>query len=393
VAPCSTSSLQPGRPSPKSPHAETISYFENGEDRPSSKKEIRIGIVGADAKASWAKVSHIPAIKGLPGLKLAAVATRHEQSAREAAGAFAADRWFSDPFAMIRDDRIDVITIAVKVPAHRELVLAALDAGKAVYCEAPLGRTVAETEEMATAVGSLPTAIGLQGRLNPAVRRAAQLVTSGTIGRPLNARIVATNAGFGPEWTSTLHYLDKASSGANHLTINAGHTLDVVEAVLGPITEVDSRTEILWPTVKLTDIGKESVRETVDHAAVLGKTRSGAVFTADINSGVALEDAHFSFEIRGSEGWLRLTGGHPHGFQAGHLKLTSNVAFAAPEEPAVSGGLMGAAINVGEIYAHLARDVRAGTNSAPGFEHALHNARLIEAVKRAAERGERQTVA
>jgi predicted dehydrogenase len=135
------------------------------------------------------------------------------------------------------------------------------------------------------------------------------------------------------------------------------------------------------------------VRETADHAAVLGKTRSGAVFTADINSGVALEDAHFSFEIRGSEGWLRLTGGHPHGFQAGHLKLTSNVAFAAPEEPAVSGGLMGAAINVGEIYAHLARDVRAGTNSAPGFEHALHNARLIEAVKRAAERGERQTVA
>jgi predicted dehydrogenase len=246
---------------------------------------------------------------------------------------------------------------------------------------------------MASAVGSLPTAIGLQGRLNPAVRRAAQLLSSGKIGRPLNARIVATNSGFGPEWTSTLHYLDTASSGANHLTINAGHTLDVVEAVLGPIVEVDSRTEILWPNVRLTDTGEESLREIADQVAVLGKTRSGAVFAADINAGVALEDAHFSFEIRGSEGWLRLTGGHPHGFQAGHLKLTSNVAFAAPEEPAVSGGLMGAAINVGEIYAHLARDVRAGTNSAPGFEHALHNARLIEAVKRAAERGERQTLA
>ena len=70
--------------------------------------------------------------------------------------AFGADRWFSDPFAMIRDDLIDLVTIAVKVPAHRELVLAALDAGKAVYCEAPLGRTVAETEEMASAVGSAP---------------------------------------------------------------------------------------------------------------------------------------------------------------------------------------------------------------------------------------------
>jgi len=71
--------------------------------------------------AGWAKMSHVPAIKSLPGLKLAAVATRNEQSAREAAQAFGADRWFDDPFAMIRDDRIDLITIAVNVPAHRDL--------------------------------------------------------------------------------------------------------------------------------------------------------------------------------------------------------------------------------------------------------------------------------
>jgi multidrug efflux pump subunit AcrB len=56
------------------------------------------------------------------------------------------------------------------------------------------------------------------------------------------------------------------------------------------------------------------------------------------------------------------------------------------------GGFMGAAINVGEVYAHLVRDIHAGTNSTPGFAHALHNARLIETVRRAAERGERQTV-
>lgn len=357
-----------------------------------TQKEIRVGIVGADAKASWAKVSHVPAINGLPGLKLAAVATRNEQSAREAAESFGADRWFSDPFVMIRDDRIDVITITVKVPAHRELVLAALDAGKAVYCEAPLGRTVAETEEMARAIRSHHTAIGLQGRLNPAVRRAAQLLFSGKIGRPLNARIISANLGFGPEWSSRYDYFNKASSGANHLTISVGHALDVVEAVLGPIIELDARTEILWPVVKLTDVGQESLREVADQVGVLGKTRSGAVFSADINGGVAPEDARFSFEIRGSEGWLSLTGGHPYGFQAGALNLTSNVAFLPPDEAAVSGGLMGAAINVGEIYAHLGRDVHAGTYSTPGFEHAVHNARLIEVVRRAAERGERQIV-
>ena len=68
-----------------------------------TQREIRVGIVGADAKASWAKISHVPAIKDLPGVRLAAVATRNERSAREAAEAFGADRWYSDPFAMIRD--------------------------------------------------------------------------------------------------------------------------------------------------------------------------------------------------------------------------------------------------------------------------------------------------
>jgi predicted dehydrogenase len=356
------------------------------------QKEICVGIVGANANNGWAKVSHVPAINGLPGLKLAAVATRNEQSAREAAEAFGAERWFSDPFAMIKDERIDVITISVKVPAHRGFVLAALDAGKAVYCESPLGCTVAEHEEMARAASSLHTAIGLQGRLNPAVRRATQLLSSGTIGQPLNARIVASNVGFGPELPSSYDYLNKTTSGANLLTISAGHTLDLVEALLGEIFEVDARTEILWPAVQLTDTGEKSVRETADHIDILGKTRSGAVFTADISGGAAPEDARFSFEIRASEGWLSLTSDHPYGCQAGDLKLISNIPFAAPDRAAVSGGFRGAAINVGEVYAELVRDLHAGTYNMLGFEHGLHNARLMDAVRRAGERGERQRV-
>jgi predicted dehydrogenase len=355
-----------------------------------TQREIRVGIVGANPKVSWAKVSHVPAINGIRGIKLAAVATRNEQSAREAAEAFGVDRWFSDPFAMIRDDQIDVITTSVKVSAHRELVLAALDTGKAVYCEAPLGRTVAEAEEIASAAGSLHTAIGLQGRLNPAVRRAAELLSSGKIGRPLNARIVAATSGFGPKLASAHDYFNKTSSGANLMTIPGGHTLDAVEAVLGPIIEVEARTEILWPSVTLTDTGEESERETADHVGILGKTGSGAVFTVEINGGVAPEDARFSFEIRGSEGWLRLTSDHPYGLQAGDLTLASNIPFGPPDVAKVSGGFMGAAINIGEIYSHLIRDLHSGTYTTPGFKHAAHNARLIDAVSRAAERGVRQ---
>lgn len=358
-----------------------------------SEHGLRVGIVGADTKASWAKVSHVPAVQGLPGLRLAAVATRHEATAREAAEAFGAEHWFADPSEMVRSNAVDLVTVAVRVPAHRELVLAALAAGKAVYCEAPLGRSVAEAEEMAAAAAGRFAAIGLQARRNPAARRAAELIAAGAIGRPLNARVVSTSAGFGPELPAAYDYFNKADSGANLSTITAGHTLDLIEAVLGPVAEVDAREAILWPRVKLIDTGAVAERETADQLAVLGLTRSGCVFTVDVNGGVAPEDVRFVFEVRGSAGWLSLTGGHPYGFQAGDLRLEASAAFDPPEPPAVSGGLMDAAINVGEVYAQLARDLRGGTHHIAGFDHALRNSRLIEAVGRAAESGERQTVA
>ena len=162
--------------------------------------------------------------------------------------------------------------------------------------------------------------------------------------------------------------------------------------LLGPIIEVEARTEIRWPVVKLTESGEESVREIPDYAAVIGKTRSGALFSAELEGGVQPENLRFSFELRGSEGWLSLTSNSPYGFQAGNVTLSSNVAFVEPDATAVSGGLMGASINVGEVYAHLVRDLRAGTYSTPSFEHALHNARLIEAVRRSADQGQRQKV-
>ena len=83
--------------------------------------------------------------------------------------------------------------------------------------------------------------------------------------------------------------------------------------------------------------------------------------------------------------------------QVGDLVLSASVEFAAPEVPLASGVgptaadfWKGAAINVGEVYGSLARDVAAGTFNTPGFAHAVHNSRLIAAVERAARTGERQ---
>jgi predicted dehydrogenase len=243
---------------------------------------------------------------------------------------------------------------------------------------------------MASAAGSLHTAIGLQGRHNPAARRAAELVASGKIGRPITATVVSPTIGFGPEMPVAHDLFNKCSSGANLLTITGGHTLDLVEAILGAITQVDACAEIRWPIVKLTETGEQSARDTADYVEVVGKTRSGAVFAAKFEGGVRPETVRFNFEVTGSNGWLRLTSDHPYGFQAGDLTLRSNIAFDEPDAPAASGAFIGAAINVGEVYTHLVHDLQTGTYNTLGFEHALHNARLMEAVNRAAVLDQRQ---
>lgn len=366
---------------------------------------VRVGIVGADAQASWAKLSHVPAIAALPGVRLAAIATRSQTSAREAADAFGVEHAFGDPLAMIASDAVDVVTIAVRVPAHRDLVLAAIAAGKTVYCESPLGRNLAEAEEMAGAAraAGVTTAIGLQARYNPALRRATELIAAGAIGRPLHAWVVSTSSGFGPAMPAAYDYFNQAASGADLSTVTVAHTLDALEAVLGRITEIDARGAILFPTVQLVDTGATSAREIPDQVAVLGRVESGCEFVVDVNGGIAPDRARFEFEVRGTDGWLMLAGGSMFGFQGGDLTLTASVPFDDPETPAIGRDAPAPAINVGELYARLANDLQGlkglqglhrGKHAAvAGFDEALRVARLVEQVGSASRSGTRERIA
>jgi predicted dehydrogenase len=266
--------------------------------------------------------------------------------------------------------------------------MAALAAGKAVYCEAPLGRDAAEGEAMAAAAraAGVATAVGLQGRLHPAARRAAALVADGALGRVLAARVLSTSAAFGPAAPAAYAYFDEAASGANLLTITGGHTLDLVEAVLGPLAEVEARTATLFPAVHLLDTGATSRREVPDNLLLIGRTAGGAEVVVDVEGGRAMDRPEFRLVVRGTAGTLALTGGATFGFQGGDLRLEASVPFEAPEAQAAPGA-SGPAINVAELYALLARDLREGTRTAPGFDHGARVSRLMEAVARAGVEG------
>jgi predicted dehydrogenase len=348
---------------------------------------LRIGVVGANPNRSWAKDSHIPALRSLENVQLAAVATTSRPSADAAAAAFGVDAAYDDPLALITASEIDIVSVCVRVPYHRDLVLAGLAAGKHVYCEWPLGRDRAEAVEMAAArVGAVHVAIGLQAHMNPAVRRAAALIAAGAIGRPLTARIFSSTTGFGPHLPAAYSYLNKVESGANVITILGGHALDLAIMVLGGIDSLDALTTLQHPTVTLTDTGEQIQRTAPDHLLVQARMISGCALAVEV-AGDRAPDTPFTFQVVGTDGELLLAGGHSHGFQGGRLTLSLNGERQRVDEPPDT--LQAAAVNVAAMYSALARDISSGEHTTPDFDHAVRLTHLLDDVVQSANSGHR----
>src|SRR3954468_5507225 len=113
-----------------------------------SDGKIRVGIVGASASRGFASIAHIPALHALPQFEIAAVCTTRPETAQAAARHYGAPLAFSDPDEMARHPDVDLVTVSVKVPDHYRPVMAAIEAGKHVYCEWPLGRDTDEANRM-----------------------------------------------------------------------------------------------------------------------------------------------------------------------------------------------------------------------------------------------------
>lgn len=353
---------------------------------------IGVGIIGASAEGGWAKESHVPAVRALAGLELVAVATTSQSSADAAARAFGARTGYGDAAAMFRDSAVELVAIAVKVPAHRDLVLGALAAGKHVLCEWPLGRNMAESQELAEAAerAAVRVAIGLQTRENPAVRRAQELVRSGALGRILSARVVSTTAGFGPEVPSAMTYAEDPANGVTLLSIQGARTLDLAIALLGAFSDLSALAATQYPEIRVGDDATPAVRTTPDHVLVQSRLASGAILGVDVAGGFPPDDTPFRFEVFGERGRLALAGGALRGFQSGRLRLEVD-GTVEPTADGETGALPDSAANVADTYAIFRDDIVNNTRTVPDFEHAVRLSRLIDAVLASSSSGSRLT--
>jgi len=300
---------------------------------------------------------------------------------------------------MVTQPDIDVVAVTVKVPHHRELVTAALGAGKAVYCEWPLGRDLDDARAMAALATEqgVRTVVGLQARQAPAIEFVQELLSNGYVGEVLSTTMVGLSVPGDVVGQPNAYMLEK-TNGANVLTIAVGHSLDTLNYVLGEFAELSAISDLRRPLITIEETGEQIVKTADDQIAVIGTLTSGATASVHIREAVA-GGTGFLWEINGTHGTLRITAdaAYPEIFPLtlwGAHGRNEPAELAAPAAltkkwPALTSLQGTPAYNVGRAYAAFAADIDNGTHTVPDFADAVERHEVIAAIERSAVSGER----
>lgn len=364
-----------------------------------SNKKIRVGIVGASARRGFASLAHIPALKALPDFEFVAVCTTRQESADAAAKQYGVPLAFDSYEEMARHPDVDLVTVSVKVPEHFKPVMAAIEAGKHIYSEWPLGRTTQEAVQMYEAAEKKGVfhVVGLQGQVSAAVNYAKDLVADGYVGRVCAATMVGSAPSLGPSVEAA--YVADIASGANMLTITSGHQLDAFCYCLGEFRELSAFMLTQRDQILDAATGKMVPKNTPDQVMVNGIIGADIAATFQMRAG-SVRGTEFMFEIHGDKGdllltstlpgasmqrqELRLRGGRESDKSIADMPIPEKYHWAPKDVP------QGTPYNVAQSYLKLAAAVRDGKPASPGFDAAVTRHRMIDAIIRAAETGQKQ---
>ena len=358
--------------------------------------KIRLGLIGASVTGTWSARSHLPAVAASSDVELTAVCTTRADSAEAARRAYGARLAFDDYRKMIASPEIDAVAIVVRVPSHYAPTKAALEAGKHVYCEWPLGRTTGEAVELSALAKAkgLATAVGLQARVNPALMHMKEQIEAGFVGEVMAVHVSLMREGVLSRPSHRTWQRD-AELGANTLTIANGHTVDAMRFVAGDFRRLSA--VVATQAKQWLDTGTNTLLDVTspDNVLLSGRLASGAVVSVHI-AAIPFAGSGYHMEIYGRDGTLVAMGEDSpqlsevflHGAKGGNtlapMRVPERFTVAAPGTPS------GEAFNVGQMYTLFARSIREGAISRgeshqPTFATAVDLHRLVDAIKEASD--------
>jgi dTDP-4-amino-4,6-dideoxygalactose transaminase/predicted dehydrogenase len=248
----------------------------------SSASKVRIGIVGCGQMGRW----HLDSYKTHPRVELVGFVDttldRAEQFARETGG-----RAYRSHADLLDNASVDAVSVCTVPSTHRDVAVDLLDAGVHVLCEKPLAISVAEAEEMARRASEKQRLLftAFKFRFHDEVRKAKQLIDTGSLGRILSFRLM-----FGGyidmhgQW-----YAQKALSGGGIIMDNGPHAADLMRFLFGDVKTISAEV------ARIQDL------EVEDTAKLDVRMENDVVGTTDLSWSVRVP-ARSYLEIYGEDG-------------------------------------------------------------------------------------------
>ncbi len=364
------------------------------------KKTLQIGMTGsgfmgrchANAFGSVAGLFDLPAT---PVKNTLADAT--DERAKKGAEALGFAKGTSDWQSMINSDEIDIVSITAPNVLHEPMAMAAIAAGKTVYCEKPLSTTAASALKMTEAAeaAGVTTMVGFNFLRNPMVKFAKELVEAGEIGEVTSFRgIHAENYMADP---NAPHSFRTDPQGGGALADIGSHIISMSRYILGPISKVDAKLQTIYPERPLAEDPNKKAPVLVDDAAyALVEFESGVCGTIEANWAATGRTMGLSFEITGSKGAIHFTQERmnelqlykPNGAKSGYTKIEAGPAHKPYGNfcPAAGHHLGFNDLKVIEV-AELIEAHCAGTNGYPDFREAYEVQKVVEAMQNASREG------
>jgi predicted dehydrogenase len=267
---------------------------------------VRFGVVGV---GTWGR-EILDALARAEGAQVTGLCDTYEPFLKRAAGSAPKAETGGDWRRLVESSSVDAIVIATPTPDHLAIALAALQAGKHVYCEAPIAASVEDAKTMAAAAAAARGVVfqaGLQGRSNALYRHVLQFVKSGVLGdvalvdAQWSRKDSWRRAAPTPERERAMNWrLDKGSPG---LMGEIGiHQLDLVSQYLGlrPSSIVGSGGVTAWRDGRETP---DTVSCLLDFGTARATVR--ATLASSFGGGCTIfQGSNSSLLLKENRGWL-----------------------------------------------------------------------------------------
>ena len=365
--------------------------------------------MGRTHSNAYRRLSNFFPVEHRPVLK--AICDVNTGKAQHFADVWGYERVESDWRNLMAARDIDLIDICVPNCAHKEIAVAAAEAGKMIICEKPLAMTAAEGEEMVRAVeaAKVPNMISFNYRRVPSIALAKQIIDEGRIGRPFHYRATylqdwTISAGV-PQGGDALWRLDAKVAGSGVTGDLLAHSIDTAMWLNGPIARVVAKTETFVKERQHVITGRVEPVGIDDACMFLAEFANGSMGTFESTRYARGRKNFNTFELNGADGSVYFNLEEPEYLQffeyqqlqsgkkvESHLTGWRKIHVTNSEHPYMShywvpGTCIGYEHTFLNQLADFVAGIESGTPAQPDFRNGLRTQRVCDAVLESARSG------